>query len=26
MVKYKPTKNEINEGKLLADNIIKNYL
>lgn len=26
MVKYKPSKNEINEGKLLADNIIKNYL
>lgn len=26
MVKYKPTKNEINEGKLLADNFIKNYL
>ena len=25
MVKYKPTKKEINEGKLLADYIINNY-
>jgi hypothetical protein len=26
MVKYKPSKKEINEGQKLADNIIKNYL